>query len=73
MARIAIHWTARRIRKLRIATRQTQADFAKRVGVVRSAVSSWEAGTKSPSLKHTAILDGIASSAGLTSQSLDEE
>ena len=68
-----INWTATRIRRLRVRLRETQTSFAERVGVVRSAVSAWEAGTKTPSFTHQATLDELASSAGLTSRSLDRD
>lgn len=65
-----INWSQTRIRNLRLATRFTQTSFAQRVGVGRSAISAWEAGTKSPSLEHQATLDRLASKAGLTNESL---
>ena len=55
-----INWTAERIHRLRIKLRNTQGVFAKNVGVNRSAVTAWEAGKKSPSLKHQDILDKLA-------------
>lgn len=68
-----INWTPKRIHRLRILVRGTQGLFAARVGVGRSALTAWEAGKKNPSLKHQAALDKIASDAGLTGRSLDQE
>jgi DNA-binding XRE family transcriptional regulator len=63
-------WTARTIRNLRLAVRETQVRFAGRVGVNRSALSAWEAGKKNPSITHQATLDEIANSAGVTTRTL---
>lgn len=41
-----------RIAQLRWQSRITQAELAKRLGVTRSAVNSWEMGLSIPQLKH---------------------
>jgi|TARA_R110000764_G_scaffold217769_1_gene305004 DNA-binding transcriptional regulator YiaG len=73
MKTATINWTPERIKKLRLVTRTTQTAFAERVGVGRSAISAWEADTKSPSLTNQAILDKLASWEGLTARILDED
>ena len=70
MATKTFMWTAKKIRNLRIAVRETQVGFAGRVGVNRSALSAWEAGKKNPSITNQATLDEIASSAGVTTRTL---
>lgn len=60
-----------RIRLLRIAQNLSQADLAERVGVAQSAISQFEAGTKTPRL---GTLKRLASSLGIsTSVLLGEE
>ena len=36
------------IRRIRLSSRLTQADFAQRMGVTQSVVSRWESGTRRP-------------------------
>lgn len=42
----------KRIAELRWQSRMTQTDLAKKLGVTRSAVNSWEMGLSIPQLKH---------------------
>jgi DNA-binding transcriptional regulator YiaG len=66
-----IEWTPKRIKALRKRTRHTQQTLADLIDVRRVTIANWETDFKKPSAKHQAVLDGIASSAGLTSRSLD--
>ncbi len=48
-----------RIAELRWQSRMTQAELAKRLGVTRSAVNSWEMGLSIPQLKHVIEMSKI--------------
>ena len=48
-----------RIAELRWQARMTQAELAKRLGVTRSAVNSWEMGLSIPQLKHVIEMSKI--------------
>ena len=66
-----ITWTAKRIKKMREITRRPQETFAGLAGVSRVTVSNWESEFKSPSLRHQAKLDELATEFGITQRQLD--
>jgi DNA-binding transcriptional regulator YiaG len=66
-----IIWTAKRIKKLRFITRNSQATFSGIVGVSRVTISNWESEFKTPSARHQATLDNIAKEYGVTQRQLD--
>ncbi len=50
-----------RIKNLRVQVGLSQSELAKRLGVTKSAVNSWESGTNSPSLNYIIKMSQIFS------------
>ncbi|MDE7230305.1 MAG: helix-turn-helix domain-containing protein, partial [Oscillospiraceae bacterium] len=48
-----------KIKDLRVNSGMNQVQLAKRLGITKSAVNSWETGTNSPSLLYIIKLDKI--------------